>query len=446
MGVSTIIIIMKRIFLLFTLASTIVSFGQSEPKIRKIDSLITYFAANDKFMGSITIREKDKVVFEKAYGYADAENKIPANEQTKYKIGSITKMFTSAIIFQLIEDKKLTLETKLSEYYPKVKNADTITIAQLLGHQTGIYNFTDADDFESYIVTPQTKKQMVARIEGFDSVFEPGTKAEYSNSNYMLLGYIIQDITKKSYKENVNERIVKKLGLKNTAYYGKINTQKNEAYSYMYINGEWEKYDEWHESATFAAGGLQSTTTDLTKFVKALFDGKIIKKESLDEMIKIASGYGKGIFAFPFGERRFYGHTGGIEGFHSSIGYYPKDEMSVALIANGDNYDTNEIMIGILSIYYKIPYPFPNLKTVDVAPEILKSYEGEYSSNTHPLKIVIKYHQGKLMAQATGQGAFPLNPLSETEFNFDPAGITVKFKKDAFTILQGSHVDEFTRE
>ena len=436
----------KTLTLLFTIAYAATSFGQTEPRMRKLDSLMNHFASNDKFMGSLTIREKDKVIFEKAYGYADAENKVPANAQTKYKIGSITKMFTSAIIFQLIEAKKLTLNTKLSEFYPKVKNADKITIAQLLGHQTGIFNFTDADDFESYIETQQTKKQMVERIEGFDSVFEPGTKAEYSNSNYMLLGYIIQDITKKSYKENVNERIIKKLGLKNTAYYGKINPQKNEAYSYSYINGNWGKIDEWHESATFAAGGLQSTTTDLTKFAKALFDGKIIKKESLDEMIKIESGYGKGIFAFPFGERRFYGHTGGIEGFESTLGYYPKEDMSVALVANGANYDTNDIMIGVLSIYYKIPYPFPNLITVDVAPEILKGYEGEYSSDSHPLKIVIKYEQGKLMAQATGQGAFPLNPLSETEFNFDPAKITVKFKKDAFTIIQGSHIDEFTKE
>lgn len=437
---------MKKILLLLTLASTITSVGQSEPKIRKIDSLMTYFASNDKFMGSLTIREKDKVIFEKAYGYADAENKIPANTETKYKIGSITKMFTSAIIFQLIEDKKLTLDTKLSEYYPKVKNADKITIAQLLGHQSGIFNFTDADEFESYIEAPQTKKQMVARIENFDSVFEPGTKAEYSNSNYMLLGYIIQDITKKSYKENVADRIIKKIGLKNTAYYGNVNPEKNEAYSYMYINGKWDKYNEWHESATFAAGGLQSTTTDLTKFVKALFDGKIVKKESLDEMIKIESGYGKGIFAFPFGERRFYGHTGGIEGFESSLGYYPKDDMSIALIANGANYDTNEIMIGLLSIYYKIPYPFPNLNFAEVDEAILKSYEGVYASPDMPMKIEIKYVDGKLMAQATGQGAFDLNPVSDTEFVFDPAGIKMAFSENKFVLNQGGMKMTFTKE
>ncbi len=436
----------KYLFILFTISATITTYAQSEPKFQKIDSVLTYFTTNDKFMGSVTIREKDKVVFNKAYGYANLENKVKANIDTKYKIGSITKMFTSSIIFQLIEEKKLTLDTKLSEYYPQIKNADSISIKNLLNHSSGIYNFTNDTLFMDYVETPQTRKAMLQRITDYGSVFNPNEKAEYSNSNYLLLGYIIEDITKKRYKDVVNERIIKKLKLKNTYYYGKINPKRNEAYSYSFDGTNWEKREEWHESVTFAAGALQSTPTDLTKFIRALFEGDIIKEESLEEMKKVDFGYGKGIFIFPFSERRFYGHTGGIEGFSSILGYYPKDEVSIAMTVNGEGYDSNQILIGILSSYYKVPYRLPNLKTAQVATEILKSYEGIYASPTIPLKITIKLVDDQLTAQATGQGSFPLNPLSDTEFNFEPAGIMINFKENGFAIHQGGTVNEFTRE
>ena len=436
----------KYLFLLFALTLTLSTQAQKEAKFIKIDSLLSYLAANEKFMGSVAIREKDKVVFEKSYGYADVANRVKANADTKYKIGSITKMFTAATIFRLIEDKKLTLDTKLSEFYPQIKNADSIRISNLLNHSSGIYNFTNDSTFSSYAETFQSRKAMLKRIADYESVFAPGSRADYSNSNYLLLGYIIEDITKQRYKDVIDKEIIKKLKLKNTYYYGKIMPRRNEAYSYSYNGEKWEKREEWNESVAFAAGALQSTPTDLTKFIRALFEGNIIKKESLEEMLKIDFGYGKGIFIFPFAERRFYGHNGGIEGFSSVLGYYPKDEMGLAITINGENYDINEITIGILSCYYKLPYRFPNLTSVAVAPEILKSYEGTYASSAMPLKIIIKYENGKLMAQATGQGAFPLNPLSDTEFNFDPAGITVIFKENGFVIKQGGTVNEFTKE
>ncbi|WP_294736760.1 serine hydrolase [uncultured Flavobacterium sp.] len=438
---------MKKILLaLFILSIATTTFAQSETRFQKIDSLLSYFTANDKFMGSVAIREKDDIAFAKAYGYANLETDTKADINTKYKIGSITKMFTSAIIFQLIEKKKLTLDTKLSKYYPQIKNADSITIKNLLNHTSGIYNYTANDDFMSYVATPQTRKAMLERIASFEPVFTPGSKASYSNSNYLLLGYILEDITKKRYKDVVNERIVKKLKLKNTYYFGKIKPKRNEAYSYSFDGNEWKKRDEWHESVAYAAGALQSTPTDLTKFIRALFEGDIIKEESLEEMKKMDFGYGKGIFIIPFSERKFYGHNGGIEGFISILAYYPKEGLGIAMTINGEGYDSNQILIGILSSYYKVPYRFPNLKSAKVDLEILKSYEGTYASSTIPLKITIKHDGKQLMAQATGQGAFPLNPLSDTEFNFDPAGITITFRKDGFIIEQGSTVNDFTRE
>jgi CubicO group peptidase (beta-lactamase class C family) len=438
----------KTLLSLFTFMLALPAFAQHDSaKFRKIDSLLTYLYTNNKFMGSIAIQEKGEIVFEKAYGFAEVETKTPANPKTKYKVGSITKMFTSAIIFQLIEEKKLTLDTKLSEFFPKIKNAEKITIGDMLNHKSGIYNYTDNPDFDSYKTKLQNRKDMVTRIESYPAVFEPGTKAEYSSSNYLLLGYIIQDITQKPYKDNVMTRLVAKAGLKNTYYFSKINPKKNEAYSYSFADGKWTRTEEWSESSAGAAGALESTPSDLTKFAKALFDGKIIKKESLDKMTTIDMGFGKGIFAYPFIERKFFGHNGGIESFSSVLGYYPKDDLAISVLMNGDDYSTNELMIGVLSCYYKLPYIFPNFKSAKLDESVLKKYEGIYTNPSLPFKVDIKLVNGVLVAHATDQGSFPLNPLSETEFNFDPAGITIIFNPKGFTLKQADgSISLFTKQ
>ncbi|RYD89746.1 MAG: class A beta-lactamase-related serine hydrolase, partial [Sphingobacteriales bacterium] len=271
-------------------------------------------------MGSVSMSENGKTVFEKAYGYADVANDIKATPATKYKIGSITKMFTATAIFKLVEDKKLTLDTKLSKFYPKVKNADKITINNLLNHSTGIYNFTDADDFMDYALIAQTKEQMVKRIEGFESVFEPGSESEYSNTNYLLLGYIIETLTKKSYGDAVKDLVIKKAGLKNTSLFDTVDSKANEAYSYL-LTEDPQKMEEWSLSTAYSAGGIQATMTDLTTFITALFNGKIISKESLTLMTAMENGYGRGTFPMPFYNRPFVGHSGHIENFSSVLGY-----------------------------------------------------------------------------------------------------------------------------
>lgn len=439
---------MKKIVLfLFVFAGVFQCFGQADPRLKKIDSLMKYFTANNKFMGSVSIRHKNNLIFDKAYGFTDIEKSVKATPDAKYKIGSVTNMFTAAVVFQLFEEKKLRPDAKLSEFFPQIKNADSITIAQLLSHKTGIRDYTTDKDFESIRTQLHTKKKMLDRIASYTPVFKPGSSAEFSHSNYLLLGYIIEDVTKQPYKGNILTRVIKKAGLKNTYYFSKINPQKKEAYSYIQANDEWDKTDEWHESVMGGTGGLQSTSADLTEFIKQLFDGKIISKESLTQMTNLDMGYGMGIFQFPFAERRFYGHNGSIEGFASVVGYYPKDDISIAITANGLNYDLNDIVLGILSSYYKMPYRFPNFATAKVSEDALKKHEGIYSNPSLPFKVQIVVKNGQLVAvQSPGGQSFELNPLSETEFNYDPADLRMIFGKKGFTLVQGGTKTEFTKE
>ena len=435
---------MKKVFLIAFINFTITSIAQE--RFQRIDSLLTYLNENNKFMGSLSLREGNNIVFTKAYGFADVKNKLTANEHTKYKIGSITKTFTAAIIMQLIEEKKLRLESKLTKFFPKVQNADKISISDLLHHRSGVLDFINQDtlsveDFKS----DNLKDVIYNKINNYESIFEPNSQFLYSNSNYYLLGGIIEKLTNQSYAQNVQKRIVDKIGLENTYYpTNKVDTSKKESYSYLFNGTEWEKVDEWGNDVAFAAGGIISTPDDLTKFIYDLFKGKIVKPSSLEIMKDLKDGYGAALMQFPFGERRFYGHTGGIENFRAVVGYYPKDDLSISLIVNGDNFNRNDIIIGILSIYYKMPFPFPNFDVIDS--KLLSKYVGNYASKEIPLKINISVKDGALIAQATGQSSFPLTATSETDFVFQQAGIEIIFGENKFVLKQGGQKFNYTKE
>lgn len=437
---------MKNLVLLSVLFISSIAFSQ-QSKFQKIDSLLTFLNTNNKFMGELSISENGKNVFEKAYGFADVESGKKLDVNTKLKIGSITKTFTATMIMQLVDEKKLTLDTKLSKFYPKIPNADKITIHQLLHHRTGIPDFLNDDlNVAQYIYVANKKEDLVKRIEGYTPAFEPNSQHKYSNSNYNLLGYIIEDITGNTFAENLNTRIVKKLGLKNTLLPEKIKLSNNEGYSFSFNGKIWEKTPEWSNSLAFAAGAISSTTSDLNIFLEGLLEGKLVSKSALEQMKTMEDNYGKGMIIAPFGEKKFYGHTGGIEFFRAAAGYNPDDKTGFAIIVNGDNYNRNDIMIGVLSLFYGKEYTFPDLKGFKVSKETLDKYVGVYSTPAFPLKITVTQVNGELVAQATGQSSFPLTSKSETEFTFAPAGIKINFAENTFTILQGGTENIFIKE
>lgn len=407
---------------------------------QKLDSLFTALEANNKMMTSAVIYKNGKVLYAKAIGYKkiDDRQKLPADIATKYRIGSITKMFTATMIFQLVDEGKLTLDTKLETFYPKVPNADKITIGQLLNHHSGLHNLTSDAAYLQYYTQKKTQAEMLELIYKLPIDFAPGSKAEYSNTNYILLGYVIEHLTGKTYAEELTTRICAKAGLTNTYYGGKINVANNEAFSYSYDGKDWQEEAETEMSIPHGAGAIVSSPTDLSKFVEALFQGKLISSSSLNAMAEQTDGYGMGCFTFPFGKRASYGHTGGIDAFSSMLGYFPSDSLSAAIIINGSNYEMNDVMVALLSVAFGQPYEVPVIGNVNLTPEKLATYEGIYAAENFPLKITIKAVNGALTAQATGQGAFPLDANSETTFTFNAAGI-----KMDFIIEEGGVINKF---
>ncbi len=238
-----------------------------------------------------------------------------------------------------------------------------------------------------------------------------------------------------------------KAGLKNTYYGSKINNLSNECNSYTFNGSLWELSTETDMSIPHGAGAIVSSTKELNTFITALFNMKLISKTSLDEMTNTTDHYGKGIFPMPFYDNTSYGHTGGIDGFSSVLSYFPKDSISVAFCSNGMNYKMNDILIGILNIYYGKAYTLPVFKTINLSIAQLTKYEGVYSKKDFPLKITIKVTDKQLTAQGTGQGAFPLEAVNENEFKFDAAGIIIIFSADGkLNLKQGGGDIEMKKE
>ena len=415
----------------------------------KLDSFFNALSAHNKNMGSVAISSNGVVVYQKAIGYSQVNGdiKTPATIKTKYRIGSISKMFTAVMVFQLIEEGKLSLTAPLATWFPQLPNAGKITISEMLDHRSGLHNFTNDSLYASYMTKFQTVADMLSIIEKQKPDFEPDTKAEYSNTNFLLLGYIIEKITGKPYPEALKERVTSKIGLTDTYYGTKANPANNEAYSYTYQD-VWKQQPETDMSIPGGAGSIVSTPTDLDKFIEALFAGKLISLASLDQMKTIRDGYGMAMFQIPFYEDRAFGHSGGIDGFSSMLGYFPEDKLAVSYISNGVVYSVNDVMIAVLSIYFNKPFVIPEFKSFRVKTEDLDKYLGNYSSNDVPLKIAITKNNASLIAQATGQQQLALEAVDINKFVFSQASITLEFDptKGEFTLLQGGKTYLFTKD
>jgi D-alanyl-D-alanine carboxypeptidase len=423
-----------------------VSFAQTFNKA-KLDSLFDAMAANNKAMMSVAISEKGKPVYSRAIGYSwYGANQAPATVKTKYRIGSVTKMFTATMIFQLIEAGKLQLTTPLSAFFPQLPNASKITIAHMLSHSSGLHSFTSDSDFPTWLNKKQTQEQLLGKMN-VKPDFEPGSQHKYSNPNFILLGYIVEKLDKKPYAIALKERITGKIALKDTYYGGKITAANNEANSYTW-QGEWVPEVETDMSIPSGAGALVSTPTDMVKFMNALFAGKLVSQASLTQMRTINDGFGMNLFPYTFKSHKALGHTGAIDGFKSQAAYFPEEGIAVAYASNGVNTNLNNVMNGIVNIIFNEPYTISNFKTLTLKTEELDPYLGVYASTQMPGKITVTKKGAILFGQVTGQQPFVLEATAKNEFKIDAVGAVLTFDTAAgkLTLKQGGGTFVYNKE
>lgn len=433
----------KILFALITLVLCRTAYTQTLDTA-KLDQLFERLLEKNKGMGSITIARDGKVIYTRSFGYAQitASVKERLTYDTKYRISSITKMYTAVMIFQLIEEGKLKLSDTLSKFFPQIPNAAKITIAQILSHRSGIPNI--APDGSG--MQPRSQAQRIAEIAAGTPDFEPDTRHFYSNSGYVLLGYILEKVGGKPYAEALKERIVSRLNLRNT-YMGTGNTDtaRKESLSYRYL-GAWKEAREPDFSITAGAGAIVSTPADMAKFIQGLFDLKLISQNSLNHMKTMRDGEGMGMEPFLFAGKTLYGHTGGSGTSGAWLAYYPEEKLAMAYTTNAKVYPVKDIVSGVFDIYWNRPFDIPSFDAFKISTDILDQYAGVYTAPGAPVKWMITRKDSTLFIQGA-ESAIPLEANDEHTFTIT-TGVTVVFDaaKKQMTIRRPQGERVFTKE
>lgn len=415
--------------------------------VQKIDSFVSHIENSNRGIGSVSIFKDGKEIYNRSFGQSKLEN-VQYNAETKYQIGSITKMITATLIFKLIESNKLRLDDKLSKFYPKVPNSDKITIKNLLEHSSGLGDFTMKNDSIFWLTEKVGENEIFEEIIKQGVSFQPSKEIAYSNSGYYLLTKIVEKLNKKDYATIVAEKIAKPLNLKN---FSSINPEsKNIFLSYGY-DVKWKEITDFYFPNVIGVGDIVSTTENLNIFLYDLFQYKILKKESVDQMkpdYAKKENFGRGFMFIPFYENIFYGHAGDTYGTHSIVSYNEKDNIGVAIGINGERLPHNDFVIGVLSIIYGKNYEVPIFSTFSVMSEDLDKFLGTYSSSELPLKINITKEGNTLKGQGTGQPAFILEAFEINKFKFDQAGLQLEFlpEENKMILNQGGRKFEMKKE
>lgn len=404
---------------------SIIGLGQNT-QFSKLDKFFTTLEENDRYFGSVAVSRGGEIIYTKAIGYADLEKKIPNTSETKFRIGSISKTFTATLIMKAVEMGKVDLDDTIEKYFPRIKNADKISIRHLLNHRSGINTFTDRNFF-SWHLEPITKAALLDTIVSKGIGFEADAKHFYSNSNYVLLSFLLERTFDKSYSDILEQYIIEPLALENTTYGGKINSSKGEARSYR-MKDAWTLSSEEDMSIPQGAGGIISTPADLCRFAKALFNGKLISAQSLAQMKPLTdASYGFGIEETKIDEMTGWGHTGAIDAYSSSLTYFEESDVSLALICNGSNYGSHDVAIAVLREVFDKPYELPSFDFIELSSEDLDQYVGTYESDKLPMDLTVSKEGNTLSLGIPGQASDVLKAEGDHKFSILKYGVKIKF-------------------
>ncbi|MEH6659933.1 serine hydrolase domain-containing protein [Leeuwenhoekiella marinoflava] len=408
-------------------------------KQQEITDYLKHFEDNNALLGSLSIFEEGEEIMNHALG------SVSADSETKYQIGSISKLFTAVLLAQLKEENKIDFKESLKAYFPKIPGAEEIELVNLLNHTSGLQDFVvKQDSIYFWLKKPVKQEEILDEIVRQGPAFKPGDSVRYSNAGYYLLARILEQKYKKPYEEILAEKIAKPLGLKNTFSLSGKTTYENTAISYEKKDSIWVPVEEFYFPNVQGVGDIISTVYDLNSFMNALFSNTILKAETLEMMLpKDTDWFGMGVMKVPFYNYIAYGHGGDTYGTHSVTSYNPENQLGITYVINGEGYPTNNFAIGLLSIIYDKDYTLPELKTYIPNPSFYKTYAGTYTSSELPIAITIFQKEDTLMAQGEGQSAFELTPKSKHVFEYLKAGIHITFDPYAETFIFKQGGQEF---
>jgi CubicO group peptidase (beta-lactamase class C family) len=411
----------------------LVACGGWAQDVARMEQVIQSYATNRQFMGSVLVAKGTEVLLSKGYGSANLEWDVPNSPATKFRLGSVTKQFTAASILLLQERGKLNVEDPVKKYMADAPAAwDKITIYHLLTHTSGIPSFTGFPEYAKWEPFAATPAEQVARFRDKPLDFAPGEKWSYSNSGYVLLGYLIEKITGGSYEKFVRENIFTPLGMQDSGYDSNSAVIARRAAGYSPDKGGLQNAGFVHMSIPFSAGALYSTTEDLLKWERGLFGGKLLSAASLKTMTApFKSDYACGLFVETKEGRKAIQHGGGIEGFNTQLTYYPDDKLTVVVLGNVNGMAPTQIAAKLSAIAHGEAVKLQTEhKEITVDPKVLARYVGTYELSPGA-KMLIALEGNQLSEKLGEQETFPIFPESETMFFLKVVDAQIEFVKDA---------------
>lgn len=335
------------------------------------------------FEGAALISDGDSTLLSNGYGLANHAFGIPNTPSTKFFIGSITKQFTATAIMLLVEQGRVELDDPITEYLPDypAETGDLITIRHLLTHTSGVPNYTDVPQVAIDRAQSISQKALLDIFKNKPLEFEPGSSFQYSNSGYIILGAIIEQVVGESYEAFLHHEVLNKLGMFNTGYARREAGLPERAHGYS-IDSDGNLVDAVpvHLSVLHTAGALYSTVEDMKLWNRALANGDLLSRRSVRRMLRPSEfGYGFGWFIDSlYGHERAW-HGGFLDGYNTTCDWWLDDDVCVVVFSNEDEAPVKKIARGLAAIAFDKPYDMPVVKQpISLDRKKLLPYEGVY--------------------------------------------------------------------
>ncbi|PKP93681.1 MAG: serine hydrolase [Alphaproteobacteria bacterium HGW-Alphaproteobacteria-16] len=399
----------------------------------RIDTVVRADADKGEFMGAVLVVKDGEVLLDRGYGSAVLEWNIPNDGDTKFRLGSVTKQFTAVAILLLQEQGKLRLDAPIKTYLTNAPAAwDKVTVHHLLTHTSGIPNFTGFPDYGMQKTLPTAHSGLIARFRDKPLACQPGEKWDYSNSGYVLLSAIVEQVSGISYAEFVTENIFTPLGMADSGYDSHAAILPRRATGYAPSAKGRVRADYIDMSIPQGAGGLYSTTHDLLKWHRGLYAGKLLKPASLKAYLTpFKDNYALGVSVVQRDGATTVSHSGGIEGFNTWLGYDPDRRITVAVLANLNGGAANRLGESLMTLARGGTVKLASERqAMPMTAAMLAPYVGTYDVSPS-FGFTITAGDGHLIAQATRQDPLDLFPEKPDHFFFKAVDAQVVFTRDA---------------
>lgn len=380
---------------------------------------------------TVLVAKDNKIIYRKAFGMANLELKVPMKPENVFQLASITKQFTSVAILTLMEQGKISLKDPLSKYIADYPRGNEITLHHLLNHTSGIKSFNTLPDFSTKMRLDITPEEMISSFKNLPLEFAPGEKYEYSNSGYVLLGYIIEKISGMSYEDFIQKNIFDKVGMKNSYYSNTYKIIPNRVNGYTFYEGEYENPEYLSTTIPYAAGSLMSTVDDMFLWNKAIHNNLLISESSKRIAFTnhtLANGknsnYGYGWRIDEIEDITTIEHAGGGFGFTTSGIYIPdRNIYSIVLTNLDDGIGAETHNLKVANAF--LGHPLTEKAPVKISEKELKKWVGAYQFED-VIRFIIN-DKGVLYSKREGGRPIKLEPLSDNEFRFENSFTTYKF-------------------